>query len=730
MREVRKKVDRKIVGILVCTLLIAATVLPVAGMIKETKEEGDSNISGVSENGISDIVKSDGFKWKPARTEFDTSHIVPAYKKATLGVPDYEFVKTPTKIMTSYYDYMPGSYCTHPIRIQTENGDGHYLTFFARPTKRDNRRQYWAYYDKDGNIQDWNTITSYDTWQGYGGIGIHPTTGDCVVTWHEDEEGDGTFETALTYDNYYTTSAPGNWQTPVVFHSSAHNEYIWPYIEVGPSPLGEGYVRIYQLTTNAEPNSAGNPCEDVRLMYIDVENTATADLSSLLDKSNWNEVTIFTDWRAKSCRPFQSFAIDYNHPGKVAFIGYAVWLEGDQGDMPVDEGMFVWESYDYGETWDTANLHSDGPGAPIYYVENPGYFPDAPEQLEVTVTGWHGTALYDSDGNLHWTFLQTYGYSDESGSYYFPYYMPQAEAVWDGSSFTFREVPQLPGTDPLSGHTVPWDTENTYPVIGWSTYPAGIFHENTQKNAINLENHWIAQVWVDGTYHQLGEDGDPNYADYIDHPIICISISNDNGNTWFDPIMLTDVFSDKFDFSDQITVYPYICDQIIDLEDDWGLLYMYYFDDNKFGSAIQGGGFDPSGDITYCAVKIKFSANEPPTTPTITGKTKGKPNKEYSFTFKSTDPEGSDVYYWVDWGDGNNTGWDGPHPSGEEVTLSHTWSTQEAFTIKAKAKDTAGAESDWGEHPFSTPRNRAAFSILLEKYLIKVPFILRYLLNI
>ncbi|RLF31942.1 MAG: hypothetical protein DRM98_04745 [Thermoplasmata archaeon] len=106
--------------------------------------------------------------------------------------------------------------------------------------------------------------------------------------------------------------------------------------------------------------------------------------------------------------------------------------------------------------------------------------------------------------------------------------------------------------------------------------------------------------------------------------------------------------------------------------------------------------------------------NNPPTIPIITGPSKGKPHKEYSFTFKSTDPEGSDVYYYIDWGDDTNTGWDGPHASGEEVTLSHTWSTKDTFTIKAKAKDTTGAESDWGSLDIKIPRVKVINSFLLQ----------------
>jgi hypothetical protein len=606
--------QKKIVGILVCTLVMVATALPVAGTIKEKIDEESkaTTCEAFETQTITDFIQPSGIEKKPVDINFDKTNLIPAYEVLSRGAPDYEFLKEPTPIMCTFYDYMPGSYASHPIRIQTEHGDGQYLTFFGTESYSTNtRRQYWTYIDSNLNIQDWGTITSYDTRQGYGSIGIHPATGDCIASWHENQDG-GLYETALTYDDFDASETPGFWEDPLTIPAGPNDlEYIWPYIYVGPSPSGEDYVRIYQVANDYTNLPSGNPCEDVRIKYIDVQDVNGIDLSSILNLGNWNTVTVMTDWRDKSCRPTQAFAIDYNNPGKVAFIGYAAWVEGDLGDMPVEEGAFVWESTDYGTTWSTANLHDDGPGSPLYYVDNPGHFPDAPEELEVGIAGGHNTALYDSEGNLHCAFLQSYGYTDDTGSYYFPYFLPQAEMVWDGSSFTFHEVSQMPGIDPLSGHSVPWDETNTYPVIAWSTYPSGgtsaLFHENMQKQAINLENNWMAHIWVDGTYHQLGDDGDPNYEDYVKHPIIYISTSKDNGNTWFDPIELTDIFSPKFDFSDQITVYPYVCDQIIDLGNDWGQINMYYLDDHSFGSSVHGAATNKSGDITYCSIKIRFS---------------------------------------------------------------------------------------------------------------------------
>ncbi|HEX38228.1 MAG TPA: hypothetical protein ENG70_05165, partial [Candidatus Cloacimonetes bacterium] len=539
-------------------------------------------------------------------------------------IPDYDFIVDPNTIMTSYYDYMPGSYCSYPIDYQTENGSGTYIGFFGRASTTANRRQYYAYYGDASTTPDaWGTISTYDYWQGYGSIVIHPASGNCFTTWHEDFDTDP--KLPFTYDDYALLNIPGFWSTPIVFYNTPPDQYCWPYLYMGSSPIGDDYLRIYYLSNNAANTASGYPCEDVRLLYTDIENTLYADFSAVMNTANWNETTIFTSWRDKDCRPFQAFAVDHTTPGRVAFIGCAAWLSGDLGDMPVDEGAFVWESYDYGETWSTDNLHSDGPTDYFYTVANLPQFTnnsgDILPNLEVGAIAYHSTATYDAGGNLHFPYMQSYGYTEAGTSYYFNHFLPQAELVWNGSDFEYRNVPAFPWMDTGgSGHDVPWgvvgeDTMYVYSV-GFSKYPgdSNIFHENAQKQAINLENNWMLQLWADGTYVQLAEDDDPAYQAYAEHPILYLSASIDNGENWSDPIKLTDIYNPKFDFSEQITVYPYINHFIKDLGDNWGEVTLFYLDDNSFGSYIQGQGEFNGGQITQCKIQVDFnlvSTDEP-----------------------------------------------------------------------------------------------------------------------
>ena len=91
-----------------------------------------------------------------------------------------------------------------------------------------------------------------------------------------------------------------------------------------------------------------------------------------------------------------------------------------------------------------------------------------------------------------------------------------------------------------------------------------------------------------------------------------------------------------------------------------------------------------------------YTANLPPDAPEIDGETTGAAGEEYEYTFVATDPEEDDISYFVDWGDDTTTGWTDFVASGEEVALTHTWDEQGTYTIRAKAKDTFDAESEWG----------------------------------
>jgi hypothetical protein len=135
---------------------------------------------------------------------------------------------------------------------------------------------------------------------------------------------------------------------------------------------------------------------------------------------------------------------------------------------------------------------------------------------------------------------------------------------------------------------------------------------------------------------------------------------------------------------------------------------------------------------TWTGAVYVFVHKQPPTTPTISGPPTGKAKQPYDYTFNSTDPNGDNVSYYIDWGDNTNSGWLGPYSSGVAVTQSHTWTTKGTYIIKAKAKNIYG-ESDWGALTVTMPLSYELLQIrfldwLLNQFPHAFP-ILRYLLR-
>jgi outer membrane protein assembly factor BamB len=98
-----------------------------------------------------------------------------------------------------------------------------------------------------------------------------------------------------------------------------------------------------------------------------------------------------------------------------------------------------------------------------------------------------------------------------------------------------------------------------------------------------------------------------------------------------------------------------------------------------------------------------------PSTPTITGQTNGKIERTYDYTFTSTSPLGSQIYYLISWGDGTTTDWLGPYNSGEPLTMNHSWSEKGTYNITARAKDTDNRWGPWGELQVSMPKTKDLF---------------------
>lgn len=106
------------------------------------------------------------------------------------------------------------------------------------------------------------------------------------------------------------------------------------------------------------------------------------------------------------------------------------------------------------------------------------------------------------------------------------------------------------------------------------------------------------------------------------------------------------------------------------------------------------------GDPTLFIIK-----NNHPNKPYIDGPSNGKVRSDYYYIIKAEDPDGENIYYYVDWGDGTNTEWLGPYDSGYELNLSHSWKSSGTFQIKVRVKDENNLLSPWNLFEVNMPKN-------------------------
>jgi hypothetical protein len=147
-------------------------------------------------------------------------------------------------------------------------------------------------------------------------------------------------------------------------------------------------------------------------------------------------------------------------------------------------------------------------------------------------------------------------------------------------------------------------------------------------------------------------------------------------------------------------------------------------DDEEGGSEYAT---NPGFDLD--AIQVLNPSSIPPITPTIEGLTNGKAGEEYEYIIVTTDPNGDNVLYVIDWGDNSVEEIIGPYPSGEQVSVKHSW-VEGDFIIKVKALDPYGKESEWATLEVSMPKSKNFIDFSFSNFLENHPFLLKLLQKI
>jgi outer membrane protein assembly factor BamB len=125
--------------------------------------------------------------------------------------------------------------------------------------------------------------------------------------------------------------------------------------------------------------------------------------------------------------------------------------------------------------------------------------------------------------------------------------------------------------------------------------------------------------------------------------------------------------------------------------------------------------------------------NQPPETPIINGPAEGNIRKSIKYTFKANDTDHTPISFYIDWGDETHQQTIDNEP-GIIISVYHTWTKKGTYTIRVKAIDTFGLESDWATLAVTMPLSYELphfqfYKWLFERFPNAFP-ILRYLFEI
>ncbi|WP_348304063.1 SBBP repeat-containing protein [Methanothrix sp.] len=133
--------------------------------------------------------------------------------------------------------------------------------------------------------------------------------------------------------------------------------------------------------------------------------------------------------------------------------------------------------------------------------------------------------------------------------------------------------------------------------------------------------------------------------------------------------------------------------------DDFGKTYLTgYTESNNFPTQNP---LQPANagykDAFVAAIDFSDLPNNPPNTPSVPlGENSGFAEVDYTYFTSASDPDGDQVKYTFDWGDGSTASTDFVD-SGATASMSHSWTNAGVYQIKAMATDSRGATSGWSE---------------------------------
>jgi hypothetical protein len=118
---------------------------------------------------------------------------------------------------------------------------------------------------------------------------------------------------------------------------------------------------------------------------------------------------------------------------------------------------------------------------------------------------------------------------------------------------------------------------------------------------------------------------------------------------------------------------------------------------------LKGTAIDPTPISLTIANEKAVSTQTKLPSPEMTGPANGKVLRYYDYNVSGIDPQGSQIFYWIFWGDDTSAGWLGPYNSGSQITEKYWWLKGD-YIIGALVKNTDGFYSSWGVLHLTIPK--------------------------
>jgi len=248
-------------------------------------------------------------------------------------------------------------------------------------------------------------------------------------------------------------------------------------------------------------------------------------------------------------------------------------------------------------------------------------------------------------------------------------------------------------------------------IAAYGKYVAVVCEENSQIQCVSGNDdgmNWNVSSIARGTFADIYAEREKLLCTFINDGNLYLVYSYDNGATWTNAEQINDVDGTVVAEEKSVDIHAA------------GIAWV----DDRNGDR----------DICFYMYPIQYPDKPlPPNGPKVV-----KVGKEAEFTTTTTDPQGDDIFYMWDWGDGTYSDWIGPFHSGEEASANHTWNQRGKYEIRIKAKDEHGYENPEWSNPNNATVPKSRFSIvplrpfwfhLMERAADRFPWILEYLFS-